>query len=271
MREKTQEETQEGRQGGRQEGKQEKALEGLGLGSRESMCYLALLESGSSRIGPILKRTGIPSSKIYEILDRLVKKGLVSYVIRDNVRSYQASSPKMLVQIAEEKKRQVEDLMPQLLLAQKLSQRQSVELFEGHKALFRMFTDLIRDAKKGERYMVFSLNEERKSQAASLFFKNLAVRRKEKRLDTLLLKNMTYYVKERHTKLQLKYTAFNLPQGLTIFRDKVIILSWPGPQAYAGPASQEGPSQPIAVRIESAGLAKQWRIFFLDLWKLARR
>ncbi len=235
----------------------EETLQELGLSRRESICYTALLELGSSSIGDIVKKAGIPSSKIYEILDKLIKRGLVSYVIKNNVKYYQSSDPKTLINYIEEKKRKIEEVMPQLLLKQKFTKKQSVELFEGQKAVFTLFTDLIRDAKAEELYLVFSIDEENKGDQANLFFKNLAVRRTEKKLDVRLLKNIKYYIKEKHTKLKLRYTKFNLPQGITIFRNYVILLSWT--------------ETPAAIKIESEIFAGQLRTFFSELWETAKK
>jgi len=228
------------------------ALQELGLNRRESICYTALLELGSSKVSAIIKKTGIPSSKIYEILDKLINKGLVSYIKIDKVKRYQASDPKVLLSYIDEKKKKIEEILPQLLLKQKLSRKQSVEMYEGQKAVFSLFTDLIKDAKAKELYLVFSINEENKNDATNLFFKNLAIRRKDKKLDVRLLKNIKYYKKEKHTKLKLRYTRFNLPQGITIFRKIVVILSWV--------------ETPIAIKIESETISSQMKDFFLDLW-----
>jgi sugar-specific transcriptional regulator TrmB len=234
----------------------EETLQELGLNKRESICYTALLELGSSKIGAIVKKTGIPSSKIYEILDKLINRGLVSYVKIGKIKHYQASDPKTLLNYIDEKKKKIEEILPQLLLKQKLSTKQSVEMFEGQKALFSLFTNLIKEAKANEQYFIFSINEENKNSAANLFFKNLAVRRKEKKMDVRLLKNMKHYIKEKHTKLKLKYTEFNLPQGITIFRNIVIILSLI--------------ESPTAIKIESETISNQLREFFLDQWKIAK-
>jgi len=231
-------------------------LQELGLSRRESLCYIALLELGSSKVGAIIRLTKIPSSKIYEVLDKLINRGLVSYVKIGKIKHYQASDPKTLINFIDEKKRNIEDILPQLLLKQKLSKKQSVEMFEGQKALFSLFTDLIKDAKSKEQYLIFSINEENKNDTVNLFFKNLAVRRKEKGLDVLLLKNINYYKKENHTKLKLKYTEFNLPQGITIFRNTVIILSWV--------------ETPVAIKIESETISNQLKEFFLEQWKIAK-
>ena len=96
-------------------------------------------------------------------------------------------------------------------------------MFEGQKAVFALFTDLIKDAKAKELYLTFALEEENKNEQTNLFFKNLALRRREKKLDVRLLKNIKYYKKEKHTKLKMKYTDFNLTQGITIFRNYLIL------------------------------------------------
>jgi len=235
----------------------EEYLQELGLNRRESICYVSLLELGSSRVGQIVKKTGIPSSKIYEILDKLIKRGLVSYIIKNNVKYFQASDPKNLLNYIEEKKKKLEQILPQLLLKQKFSKKQSVEIFEGQKAMLTLFINLINDAKPQELYLVFSINEENKTEHANLFFKNLALRRKEKDLDTRLLKSLKYFSKEKHTKLKLRFANFSLPQGTTIFRDSVILLSWV--------------ESPLAIKIESAVFASQQREFFLDIWKKAKQ
>jgi sugar-specific transcriptional regulator TrmB len=235
----------------------QETLQELGLNRRESLCYTALLGLGSSRIGIIVKKTGIPSSKIYEILDKLINRGLVSYVKIDRIKHYQASDPKALLNYIDEKRKSIEEILPQLLLKQKFSTKQSVEMFEGQKAIFSLFTGLIKDAKPKEQYLVFSINEENKNDAAELFFKNLAARRQDKRMDVRLLKNMKYYKKENHTKVKLRYTEFNLPQGITIFRNIVVILSWA--------------ESPIAIKIESEAISEQLREFFLGLWSIAKK
>ena len=54
----------------------------VGLTDGESKVYLALSQLGSSTVGPIVKKSGIAYSNIYDVLDRLTKKGIVSFVIK---------------------------------------------------------------------------------------------------------------------------------------------------------------------------------------------
>ncbi len=235
----------------------EETLQEIGLNKRESICYTALLELGSTTIGKIIEKTEIPSSKIYEILNKLIKKGLASYIIKGKIKHYQASNPQNLLNIVDEKRKKIQEAIPELLLKQKLSKKQSVEIYEGQKAIFTLFTNLIENSKQKEKYLIFSINEENKNEAANLFFKNLAIRRKEKKLDVKLLKNIKHYKKEKHTKLEIKYTKFNLPQGITLFQNNTIILSWT--------------ETPTAIKIESENFTKQLKEFFTQLWKEAKK
>ena len=55
--------------------KSRKAMESLGLTSYEMKVYLSLLETGSMTASDISKKSGVPYSKIYEVLNDLEDKG----------------------------------------------------------------------------------------------------------------------------------------------------------------------------------------------------
>lgn len=52
----------------------ENLLEEIGLTQNETKVYLALNELGTSTISPIVERAGISNSKIYIILNKLIKR-----------------------------------------------------------------------------------------------------------------------------------------------------------------------------------------------------
>ena len=61
----------------------------IGLTEGESKVYLALTELGSSTVGPIVKKSGVAYSNIYDILHRLIEKGIVSFIIKNKTRYFQ--------------------------------------------------------------------------------------------------------------------------------------------------------------------------------------
>jgi|GEM_PF-2373352 len=55
-------------------------LSSLGLSSYEISAYIALLKSGTLSASELVKRTGIPHSRVYDISRRLSEKGLIEIV-----------------------------------------------------------------------------------------------------------------------------------------------------------------------------------------------
>jgi sugar-specific transcriptional regulator TrmB len=91
------------------EGRVEEILTKVGLTVQESRTYLGLLRLKESQTGELCKFTGIASSNIYKILDGLVKKGLVSYRLRNNVKIFMASSPDVLNELFIEKEKRLDE------------------------------------------------------------------------------------------------------------------------------------------------------------------
>ena len=56
-------------------------LEWIGLNKSETKVYLSLLRLGASSTGPIINDSKTANSKIYEVLDKLIHKGLVSFLV----------------------------------------------------------------------------------------------------------------------------------------------------------------------------------------------
>jgi len=135
-------------------------LREIGLTEGEIKVYLALLKLGSTTSGPLTDNSGVSRSKIYNVLERLIKKGLVSFIIKEKTRYYQAEDPVRIQQYLDTKekefkkqKSEIDSLMPFLLKqknsAQVLSEAQIYKGFKGVQAIVeRIYMGL----KKGESY-----------------------------------------------------------------------------------------------------------------------
>src|SRR3989344_6876057 len=105
----------------------ETILEEIGLTKNEIKIYLALLKFGSTSTGAIIKETKIHTSKVYDGLERLANKGLVSHVIIANTKHFKAVNPDRLLDFLHDKKnkiteqeKQIKNILPALKLKQKL-------------------------------------------------------------------------------------------------------------------------------------------------------
>ena len=243
-------------------------LQELGLTQRESKVYLALLELGNTTTGPIIKKSEVPNSKIYEILESLQSKGLVSWIIKGKTKYFTASNPKQLLTLLKDKQRKIEEILPELEMRQKSSQtKKSVELFEGVKAIRSMLQGLIQDIKKGEDWYGFSTGETSTNEEIEKFYEwwgslklNVGLK------DHLLISNA--YKKEFETSITkevadslrkskiLKFSEVSFPGDTAIFRDYVMIFNWDG--------------IPTATLITNESLAKEYKDFFLGIWKISK-
>ena len=118
-----------------------KPLEAIGLTPGESRVYLALLKLGETTTGDIIEQSGITGSKVYELLDKLYAKGLVSQVIKEKTKYFQAVSPKRLLdyvgrreQEIQEQKIEIKNMIPELEAIQdKMEDVQTSQMFEGYR------------------------------------------------------------------------------------------------------------------------------------------
>jgi len=117
----------------------EAILEKIGLTNAESKVYLALLELGNSTAGPIIDKAKITPSKVYELIDKLQRKGLVSVVIEENARHYEAASPERLIDYLEERERKLKEEKEQL--KKTLPQLKMVQMSSANKSQAIIFKD----------------------------------------------------------------------------------------------------------------------------------
>jgi len=81
-------------------------LKDIGLTDTEIKIYLALLSLGATPAGRIVEQTGVYRKNLYDALNKLVEKGLVSYVIEHKKKFFQAKNPENLEKYLDEKKSQ---------------------------------------------------------------------------------------------------------------------------------------------------------------------
>jgi len=116
----------------------------IGLNEKESKIYLALLELDEANIGKIAKKSGIKRTTVYDVLDSLMKKGLVSSSKKNKKSLYLAESPKKLEQKIEEGRIVLAGIMPELLsFANIFEKKPKIRFFEGSEGIRETYKDLL--------------------------------------------------------------------------------------------------------------------------------
>ncbi|MBP7708485.1 hypothetical protein KA107_02275 [Candidatus Pacearchaeota archaeon] len=90
-------------------------LRKVGLSEGEVKVYRAVLEIGATTINNVHERVGMDRRNIYDILNKLIERGLISYFDENGKRTFRISNPDKLISYIEEKKSNLEDIRKEIM------------------------------------------------------------------------------------------------------------------------------------------------------------
>lgn len=139
-------------------------LVSLGLSKREAEVYYTLLQTEDSLASEISEKTHESRTNTYDTINSLIKKGLVSYVVKNSRKYFMATNPKKLLDWIDLKKEEidkerktVEALIPDLL-KMKLPKEKKVlvEVYEGKEGIRTMLKETIESSKISKKeFLIF--------------------------------------------------------------------------------------------------------------------
>jgi len=126
-------------------------LQEIGLTSTEVKVYLSLLSIGVTSAGKIVEDTGIYRKNLYDALNKLVEKGLVTYVIENKIKYFQPKDPDNLLRYLEEKKNRIvekelelKDELPKLKQKfESLNPEIESEIYRGNEGIKTILKDCL--------------------------------------------------------------------------------------------------------------------------------
>jgi len=102
-----------------------------GLTEREAEVYISLVELGSSSATQIIQKSGLHRAVVYDLLERLIEKGLVSHVIKGRKKFFESTNPLKLLEIIKEKENKIKTIIPQLIELSQFKGRLDVKIYKG--------------------------------------------------------------------------------------------------------------------------------------------
>jgi len=240
-------------------------IEECGLSKNESKIYLYLLKAGPTTTGAIIKETRIANSRVYESLNSLISRGLVLYTIQRNGKHFQAADPKKLLEIEEEKKNKIRQMLPQLLKLQSTEAAKTTsavyEGFEGFKTAFRK---IIEDCPQGKTIHILGFSQpEFATRSLRTFLSNMNLKsaKKRQRLQILLDSSLRETLgkdraKERFTEVRYMPEGYMSPAAIDVFEGYVYMFLWE--------------ERPFVFMIKNERIAESFRQYFKFLWSLGK-
>lgn len=241
-------------------------LTNLGLTQGEAKVYLAMIYIGPSRIGKIVEISGVSQSKVYNVLDRLILKGLASYNIQDNIKHFQSLEPSRLheyIQKGENEVRRQKEGIIQIIndLSKNIyaTHRSTSEIFVGERSVRSAYLTLLDNVKKGEilRYFYpYPDAHENASPFYSRFYKYQKSKGMvERGIVTIDFKNSKHF-KEIPQDVKLRYVNFPLPGTIDMLMNKILIVDW---KTITG------------ILITSSEITGIFINYFDSIWKIAHK
>ncbi|MFQ5531484.1 MAG: TrmB family transcriptional regulator [Candidatus Nanoarchaeia archaeon] len=243
-----------------------KLLEELGLTKNEVKVYLALLELGTTSAGPLIKKTEMHRAAVYDLLEFLIDKGLVSFVIKANRKYFEAQDPSRLTEYLNEKKQELmrkeielKQLIPLLREKRVLShEEQEGTVFKGKKGLKSVFEDIL---KEKSSWFVFGATGQFKELFPAYF---IHFHKRRSKLNILLKIIFNENIRKTHREkelenYQIKYIPEShiTPSTTYVYGDKVAIILWS--------------KEPMAFVMRSKQVAESYKTFFNLLWEIAKK
>ena len=224
-----------------------------GLTGNESKVYLELLKSEELTANKLSKQISTDRTLTYTILNHLIEKGLVSYIIKQNKKFFKAEKPENLLNPIKKKEFFVKDLITNLNKIQKeTSSPYEIKVFEGKEGLRTLFNLIFKNKSffsfggTGRAYeQLYEMQALVKILNKKEFFGKMIIQEKYRGHEVTKQK----IIETRYSKTKSEATT-------TIFGDYVSIHLLT--------------QKPLAILIKNKEIAESYYNHFQELWKIAK-
>lgn len=238
-------------------------LVALGLTDGEARVFLSLLRLGPSKVGAVVKDSRVSYSKVYDVLDRLAAKGLVSHVTIGRVRRFGAVEPYRLHDFLGKKEQELElqkaaasGLVAELAQVAGRHRASGAEVFAGDKGLRSAYEILLKDAGKGDVLRYFYPFSDFHP-VATPFYSRLHPFQKQKKIVQRGIAPAAFreskHYKEIAKSVNMRFAPFPLPGTMDMFRDKILMVSW---------------ETKTGILVTSQELAGHFQKYFDSVWEM---
>ncbi|MAG44387.1 hypothetical protein CL633_00680 [bacterium] len=239
-----------------------KNLQKLGFSKNEAKVYLALLKMGFCTTGPIIKKTSLHRNIVYETLDKLVARGLVSQTIQRGKKHFRPLSPEKILKQEKSQLDLAGKVVPELIKLQK-QEKQEVIVYEGIEGFQNAHLDAIEQMKKNSTIYVLIAGAKKwfdNIKPSLKKFDKIRVSKKIKiKITALESQRQDMQVQQKRTLFGIRFLSqkFDNPADTAIYGDTALII------VYGEPV--------FIIMIKNPRIAKSFKQYFNIFWKIAKK
>jgi len=236
----------------------------IGLSEKEADFYLLIIKHKEITASEIARIIHESRTHTYDTINNLIKNGLITYVIKNNVKYFKAVNPERLMDYLKEKEakirkeeEQVQEIIPQLKEIQsKVGKEETkIEIYEGKEGLKSLLNDIIRE---GKNFVTWGATMKVKEFVPEFVIQKYLNERKKKKIKARQLFTDFYGVLKSPLSENKKLPKeFASPTTTLSYGNKVAIFLWT--------------EVPKVILVESKELAKSYRAYFEVIWKFGKK
>ncbi|MFW5746092.1 MAG: TrmB family transcriptional regulator [Nanoarchaeota archaeon] len=240
-------------------------LSEIGLTRLESDVYIALLESGERTAGKIAQNTGIHRRNVYDCLERMLQKGMVTVRKENNRALYSITDPNMILTRLQQRSQEFKEILPVLQAKfEATTDSREILFFRGTLGIRQMFEDQLSVGKE----ILIQATTRDVSSILSHFFPRYNRIRKEERIPIRMLfdsdgsdlpgeKGQALHEIEDLPLCQVRYIEGlnKTPMAQYVYDETVAIVVWS--------------TNPIGIMIRQKEVAEAFRSSFGIMWEIA--
>jgi len=228
-------------------------LQQAGLTGNEAKVYLELLKKGKLSANQIAKNIGMDRTLTYTVLNHLIEKGQVNYVVKANKKIFSCSSTENLLNSIKFKETLIIDLIKELNKVKKEKQELvEINVYEGKEGM----RVLINTALKEKEMLSFGGT----GRAYDLLYEmpTLAKRLEKENhlLKVLLGKQYAGHEFSKYKNVEVKLVDIKSESTTTIFGNHIAIHLLK--------------NKPSIIMIKNKDIAESYRNYFNFMWKIAK-
>ena len=177
-------------------------------------------------------------------------------IIKNGVKLFQATSPKRIKEIIDEKEENIKQIMPAMLeLFNKTKEKEETNFYKGKNGLKTIMEDQI---ETGKEILIIGGNEIA-YEILQFYFKWFDKRRKSSKIKSKIIFNkLSKKIDIPFSEIKYLPEKYSSPLAVNIYGDKVAIILW-------------SKNNPLAILIKNKEISEGYRKHFELMWKLSRK
>jgi len=227
-------------------------LQQAGLTGNEARIYLELLKKGELSANQLAKNISIDRTLAYTVLNHLIEKGQINYIIKQNKKIFSCSKPENLLNSIKAKEILISDLIKELkIIKPEKSAKTEINVYEGKEGIRTLMNGIIKCKEflafggTGRAYdLLYEMPTIAKQLEKTKASARVIIGKEYKGHEFTKYKNIK--AKSANIKSEATTTIFNNTVSIHLIKDK-----------------------PIVIIIKNKDIAQSYRNYFNYMWKKA--